>query len=254
MGEPAVQSIDWAQNTSQTEMSEILLAVQKNSEHPLAEPVVRYLENLGVKNSLAVSDIRSITGKGIIATINDSVYFVGNRKLLEENSIRIPDRLNTLEENLRNEAFTVFFFADKTSTHAVIAVSDKIKASSVEAVARLHKMGIEVHMLTGDNRQTAEKIAREANIDSFIAEALPQAKYDFVKKLQEQGKIVAMAGDGINDSQALAQADVSIAMGKGSDIAMDVAKMTIISSDLLKIPAAVRLSRQTTVTIKQYLS
>ena len=114
-------------------------------------------------------------------------------------------------------------------------------------------MGIEVHMLTGDNEQTASKIAAEAGIDSYKSEVLPQAKHDFIKELQKQGKIVAMVGDGINDSQALAQADVSIAMGKGSDIAMDVAKMTIISSDLSKIPGAIRLSQLTTTTIKQNL-
>jgi len=114
-------------------------------------------------------------------------------------------------------------------------------------------MGIEVHMLTGDNEQTAAKIAAEAGIDCDRSEVLPQAKHDFIKELQKQGKIVAMVGDGINDSQALAQADVSITMGKGSDIAMDVAKMTIISSDLLKIPGPIRLSQQTTSTIKQNL-
>ncbi len=129
---------------------------------------------------------------------------------------------------------------------SVIAVSDKIKESSVNAIRQLHEMGIKVHMLTGDNEQAAMRIASEAGIDSYKSEVLPQAKYDFIKALQSEGKIVAMVGDGINDSQALAQADVSIAMGKGSDIAMDVAKMTIISSDLSKIPKAIMLSKQTT--------
>ena len=146
-------------------------------------------------------------------------------------------------QSWQNEAMTVFFFSDSNNAFAVIAVSDKIKDSSVQAIRQLHSMGIEVHMLTGDNEQTAAKIAEEAGIDSYKSEVLPQAKHDFIKELQKQGKIVAMAGDGINDSQALAQADVSIAMGKGSDIAMDVAKMTIISSDLSKIAGAIRLSQ-----------
>jgi len=156
-------------------------------------------------------------------------------------------------EAWQNEAMTVFFFSDSNCALSLIAVSDKIKDSSVQAIRQLHSMGIEVHMLTGDNEQTASKIAREAGIDSYKSEVLPQAKHDFIKELQKQGKIVAMVGDGINDSQALAQADVSIAMGKGSDIAMDVAKMTIISSDLSKIAKAISLSKQTTKTIKQNL-
>ena len=161
---------------------------------------------------------------------------------MDENNIQIGhDLLIICPRAGRSEARTVFFFSDSNDALSVIAVSDKIKESSVEAIRQLHSMGIEVHMLTGDNEQTAAKIAAEAGIDSYKAEVLPQAKHDFIKELQKQGKIVAMVGDGINDSQALAQADVSIAMGKGSDIAMDVAKMTIISSDLSKIPGAIRL-------------
>ena len=137
---------------------------------------------------------------------------------------------------------------------AVVAVSDKIKESSIEAIKQLDEMGIEVIMLTGDNEQTARSIARQTGIFNFKAEMLlSKAKFDFVKELQKAGKTVAMVGDGINDSQALAQADVSIAMGTGSDIAIDVAKMTIISSDLLKIPQAIKLSRYTVATIRQNL-
>jgi P-type Cu2+ transporter len=172
---------------------------------------------------------------------------------MDDNNIQIDHDLLSFAESWQNEAMTVFFFSDSKNALSVIAVSDKIKDSSVRAIRQLHSMGIEVHMLTGDNEQTASKIAREAGIDSYKSEALPQVKHDFIKELQKQGKIVAMVGDGINDSQALAQADVSIAMGKGSDIAMDVAKMTIISSDLSRIASAIRLSQQTTSTIKQNL-
>ena len=134
-----------------------------------------------------------------------------------------------------------------------MAISDKIKDSSVDAIRQLRENGIDVYMLTGDNEQTAKAIARQVGIDHYKAGVLPAQKSDFVKELQAAGKVVAMVGDGINDSSALAQADVSIAMGKGSDIAMDVAKMTIISSDLLKIVSAIRLSKQTVATIKQNL-
>jgi Cu2+-exporting ATPase len=159
----------------------------------------------------------------------------------------------TFARQWQEEAKTVFFFSDSYNVLSVIAVSDRIKDSSIEAIKQLHQMGIEVYMLTGDNEQTARAIATESGIDSYKAEVLPQAKYDFVRELQQQGKIVAMVGDGINDSQALAQADVSIAMGKGSDIAIDVAKMTIISSDLTMISKAIKLSQHTVKTIRQNL-
>jgi Cu2+-exporting ATPase len=253
MGEPTVEAIRWKKDSDADTLGKILLGIQRNSEHPLAEPVVRYLDNSGIKGDLSVSQIESVTGKGLKATIENISYYVGNRKMMDDNNIKIDHDLLFFAESWLNEAMTVFFFSDSDNALSVIAVSDKIKDSSVQAIRQLHSMGIEVHMLTGDNEQTAAKIAREAGIDSYKSEVLPQAKHDFVKELQKQGKIVAMVGDGINDSQALAQADVSIAMGKGSDIAMDVAKMTIISSDLSKIAAAIRLSQQTTSTIKQNL-
>ena len=253
MGEPTVEGIRWKNESDTETLGKILLGIQRNSEHPLAEPVVRYLDKSGIKGDLSVSQVESVTGKGIMATIENKSYYVGNRKMMDDNNIQIDHDLLSVAQSWQNEAMTVFFFSDSTIAFSVIAVSDKIKDSSVQAIRQLHSMGIEVHMLTGDNEQTAAKIAKEAGIDSYKSEVLPQAKHDFIKELQKQGKIVAMAGDGINDSQALAQADVSIAMGKGSDIAMDVAKMTIISSDLSKIAGAIRLSQQTTSTIKQNL-
>jgi Cu2+-exporting ATPase len=172
---------------------------------------------------------------------------------MEDNNIAIDEKIMATAEEWQNEAKSVSFFSDSRNVFGVFAVSDLIKDSSVEAIRQLHSMGIEVHMLTGDNIHTAGWVAEETGIDSFKANTLPQDKQDFIKQLQQQGKVAAMVGDGINDSQALAQADVGIAMGKGSDIAIDIAKMTIISSDLTRVPQAIRLSKQTVATIKQNL-
>ena len=172
---------------------------------------------------------------------------------MDEHKIEIPNKLQLQIIALLNDAKTVVYFSDDKHLLAVLAISDQIKTGSAQAVKSLKAAGIEVYMLTGDNRETAAAISREAGIDHFEAEVLPQGKYDFVKKLQAEGKTVAMVGDGINDSQAMAQADVSIAMGKGSDIAIDVATITLISSDLNKIPQAIRLSRHTVRTIRQNL-
>jgi P-type Cu2+ transporter len=253
MGAPAVEAIGWKNDLDIQTYADILLGIQKNSEHPLAEPVVRFLENSGISGKLTVENIQSITGKGVKAAVNQNTYLVGNSKMLYEADIQIGKDLLSQAEEWQKKAMTVFYFSDSKEALAVIVVSDKIKESSVEAIRQLHGMGIEVHMLTGDNEQAASKIASEAGIDNYRAEVLPQDKHDYIIELQKQGKIVAMVGDGINDTQALAQADVSIAMGKGSDIAMDVAKMTIISSDLSKIPSAIKLSQLTTSTIKQNL-
>jgi Cu2+-exporting ATPase len=152
-----------------------------------------------------------------------------------------------------NQSKTVIWFANSHHVLAVIAIADRIKKTSLAAIKEMQAMGIELYMLTGDNESTARSIAAETGIHHYKAEVLPEHKADFVKELQRKGQFVAMVGDGINDSTALATADVSIAMGKGSDIAMDVAKMTIISADLTKIPQAIRLSKQTVATIKQNL-
>lgn len=152
-----------------------------------------------------------------------------------------------------SESKTVIWFSNSKQALSVVAISDKIKTTSVQAIKEMQEMGIELYMLTGDNEATANAIAKQTGIKHYKAEVLPQQKADFIKELQNKGHVVAMVGDGINDSTALATADVSIAMGKGSDIAMDVAKMTIISSDLHKIPQAIRLSKQTVSTIKQNL-
>jgi Cu2+-exporting ATPase len=247
-GKPQVTGIKWLDNNDITK--NILLSIEKQSEHPLAEAVVKNLE--GVQN-VVLTGFDSITGKGAKAVYMNETYYVGNKKLLTENNITIGNTLLDQADAWGKESKTVIWFANSTQALSVIAISDKIKETSVEAIKHMQDMGIELYMLTGDNEATAKAIAEQTGIKHYKAEVMPQHKADFVKELQQQGKVVAMVGDGINDSTALATADVSIAMGKGSDIAMDVAKMTIISSDLNKIPQAIRLSKQTVATIKQNL-
>jgi Cu2+-exporting ATPase len=253
LGEPAVQEFIWKKGLRPGEYDQILLGIQRSSEHPLAEPVVKHLEQKGINGATITAHVESITGKGVRATIDNRNFFIGNKNLINENEISIDPEIRSAAEKWQKEAKTVSFFTDAKEVLAAIAISDSVKESSVVAIRELHDLGIEVHMLTGDNEQSAKAIAGISGIDSYRAEALPQDKDDFVRELQARGKTVAMVGDGINDSQALARADVSIAMGKGSDIAMNVAKMTIISSDLTRIAQAIRLSRMTVTTIKQNL-
>lgn len=247
-GKPQVTGIHWLERDDRSK--DVLLSIEKQSEHPLAEAVVKHLK--GVPTT-ALSMFDSITGKGAKAVADNETYFVGNKKLMAENNIAIAAQLQQQADIWGEESKTVIWFGNSRQALAVIAISDKIKETSVQAIREMQGMGIELYMLTGDNEATAKAIAEQTGIQHYKAEVLPQHKADFVKELQQQGKIVAMVGDGINDSTALATADVSIAMGKGSDIAMDVAKMTIISSDLTKIPQAIRLSKQTVSTIKQNL-
>ncbi|MGF6929346.1 Cu2+-exporting ATPase [Chitinophaga sp. W2I13] len=252
-GKPVVTDLVWhAPAHTHSAAQSVLYALEQQSEHPLAEAVVSYLKDNGAAFA-KLSAFESLTGKGIQGTFEQTVYLVGNRKLMEENNVTIDPQQATQAAALQEDAKTVIYFAAGKQLLAVIAIADKIKETSREAIASLQKQGIEVYMLTGDNTHTAAAVARKVGLKHYKAEVLPSHKAVFVKELQQSGKVVAMVGDGINDSQALAQADVSIAMGKGSDIAMDVAKMTLITSDLNSIPKALKLSRKTVSTIKQNL-
>lgn len=247
-GKPQVTGIRWLNDDDSTK--QILLSIEKQSEHPLAEAVVAYFKDV---SAVSLTSFESITGKGVKAIYNNTTYFAGNHKLLNENKIMGCIELQQQADEWSQQSMTVIWFADNKKTLAVAAISDKIKDTSVQAIQQMKEMGMDVYMLTGDNKATAKSIASQTGINHYEAEMLPQQKADFIKELQKKGNTVAMVGDGINDSTALATADVSIAMGKGSDIAMDVARMTIISSDLNKIPQAIRLSKQTVSTIKQNL-
>jgi len=251
-GKPEVSDIVFAENMNIPQLKSILLSIEIQSEHPLAEAVVHFLQNEKIK-PVRLQQIDSITGKGVAAQYKGNQYLVGNTRLLSERGISINKQFTVRVNELREQAKTVVAFAENDNIVAVIAIADKIKASSKAAIESLQKKGIGVFMLTGDNHQTAAAIAIEVGLREYKAEVMPADKAAFVRHLQQQGKVVAMVGDGINDSHALAQADVSIAMGKGSDIAMDVAKMTLITSDLSSISKALDLSKKTVNTIRQNL-
>lgn len=249
-GKPVVTDSYWTEETDI--LKQILVSIEKQSEHPLAEAVTKHY-NDNSNGNIELEHFESITGKGISATVEGKNYYVGNKKLLIEKNVALSEIFIEKAIQWSAESKTVIWFSDEKQTLAVIAIADKIKETSIEAIQQLQESGIAIYMLTGDNEATAKSISQKTGITNYKAEVLPDQKATFIKQLQSEGKIVAMVGDGINDSTALAQADVSIAMGKGSDIAMDVAKMTIISSDLNKIPEAIKLSKQTVATIKQNL-
>jgi Cu2+-exporting ATPase len=250
-GRPSVEKIEWLPGTEIDKYVSILYSLEKLSEHPLADAVVNHLKQLA--SPVNITDLQSITGKGITGTVGNARYFAGGSRMTGEYNINIEPGLKRLAEEWEEEARTVLYFADSTRVLAVISVTDRIKQSSAQAVQQLKQLGIEVYMITGDNERTAGAVSKMTGVQNYKAGMLPSDKAEFVKSLQREGKIVGMVGDGINDSQALACADISIAMGKGSDIAIDAAKMTIISSDLMIIPYAIRLSRNTVKTIRQNL-
>ncbi|MBN2814576.1 MAG: copper-translocating P-type ATPase, partial [Bacteroidales bacterium] len=252
-GHPAVTDIMWLtdENTRLT-TEPVLLEMEKRSAHPLAQAVVATLEKNG-HAPIMLNDFENVSGKGLKATLADRQYLAGNVQLLADEGVRLGPEYEEVIGSLQGNARTVVFFAEHKTLLAIIGLADTLKTTSAEAVQQLKSAGIAVHMLTGDNHQTAASVARMAGIEKFQAGMLPSDKADYIKNLQANGITVAMTGDGINDSQAMVQADVGIAMGKGSDIAMDVAGMTIISSDLRKIAKAIRLSKLSVRTIKQNL-
>jgi len=243
------------------EVASALLMIESRSKHPLAEAVVRHFSSDAVASTHQVdrngpadmTHFEDLTGKGVKATIDGTTWLVGSRRLIEEHGIAIGPEYRDTEKRWQEAAHTVIWLADAKDVRAAIAIADRIKPSAAEAIARLKEAGIKVYMQTGDSRRTAQAVSKAVGIEDFRSEVLPKDKAVFVTGLQQQGHVVAMVGDGINDSEALAKADVSIAMGQGSDIAMDVARMTLISTDLNTIPRAITLSRKTVSLIRQNL-
>ena len=247
-GHPVVVESLWENGFEHSQ--KILYSLEKLSEHPLSDAVVNTLQN---EKEISIDKFENVPGKGVKGIVGSQTYYAGNLSLLNDNHITIASHLQELANKWTQEAKTLVWFADSTQAIAAIALTDEIKQTSAQAISQLQEMGVEVYMLTGDNAISAQAISRKVGINHYKAGVLPNEKAQFIKELQANGKKVGMVGDGINDSAALAQADLSIAMGQGSDIAVDTAMATILSSDLLKIPETIRLSQLTIKTIYQNL-
>ena len=250
-GKPVVTDIITTNIVSEKELLQFALSAEKGSEHPLGEAIVRKGKKEKVK-VLDINDFKSVTGKGIKAKINEKDILIGNKKLMEENNISISNFKNA-SNNLANEGKTPVYIAIDYELAGLIAVSDVLKPSSKKAIKKLHEMGIQVAMVTGDNERTANAIAKEVGIDIVLADVLPEDKSNEVKKLQDKGKFVAMVGDGINDAPALAKADIGIAIGNGTDVAIESANIVLMKSDLMDVANSIKLSRETIKNIKQNL-
>jgi len=253
-GKPVVTGAVWADGTAkiQQELLGILLTMEQQSEHPLAVSIVNYITDMGIA-AVPVTGFNSITGIGVEAAVDKEKYVAGSHKILSGEETGMSAQLKDAVASFQQDAETVIYYRKGNNLLAVFGVADQIKEGARESIGLMRDQGLSVYLLTGDNAFTAAAIAKKAGIANFKADMLPGEKADFIKELQQQGKIVAMVGDGINDSQALAQADLSIAMGTGSDIAIDVAKITLISSDLRQVPKALKLSQLTVKTIRQNL-
>jgi Cu+-exporting ATPase len=250
-GEPKVTDIITASSSSQDEVLRLAASAEHGSEHPLGEAIVRAASERKLEVS-AVSDFNAIPGHGVEASVENKKVLLGNLKLIKDRGLSL-NGLETEAERLWEKGKTVMFLGVDGKVVGIIALADTIKPDAREALQELHKMGIKAVMLTGDNLRTAKAIAQEVGIDRVLAEVLPEHKAQEVKKLQEEGKVVAMVGDGINDAPALAQADVGIAIGTGTDVAMETGDITLISGDLGGIVTAISLSKRTIRTIKQNL-
>ncbi|MDP4145007.1 MAG: heavy metal translocating P-type ATPase [Bacillota bacterium] len=250
-GKPKVTDIITVGDIKEDELLQIAASAEKGSEHPLGEAIVKGAEDSNLE-FIKLSSFKAIPGHGIEVSIYDKTIWLGNKKLMVENNVNI-ESFEEISNRLAVEGKTPMFIGIEGDLAGIIAVADTVKENSKKAVEKLHKMGIEVAMITGDNKGTAEAIAKQVGIDRVLAEVLPQDKANEVKKLQEEGKKVAMVGDGINDAPALAQADIGIAIGSGTDVAMESADIVLMKSDLMDVPTAIQLSKSTIRNIKQNL-
>ncbi len=252
-GRPAVTSVDLASGTGleQSELLQLAASVERLSEHPLGEAIVAEAERLGVAGR-QVLDFEARTGRGVVGVVEGRRLAVGNARLMHEMGVD-PAPLQPRFDHLASEGQTTMYVAVDGQLAALIAISDPIRGTSREAVRRLERLGLEVVLLTGDNRRTAEAVARAVGIERVIAEVLPDQKLQEVRRIQQQGKVVAVVGDGLNDAPALAQADIGIAMGTGVDVAVEAADIVLMRSDLLGVVDAIGLSRRTMRIVRQNL-
>jgi Cu+-exporting ATPase len=251
-GKPRLAEVEPTPDFTADELLRLAASLERGSEHPLAAAIVQGAESRGLRLA-EVQDFQSITGKGVAGTVDGRRVLLGNAPLLKDAEIAEAGTMQARTEELRREGRTVMLAAIDGRLVGLVSVADPIRSTTPEAIARLHEDGLRIIMLTGDSRTTAEAVARRLGIDEVIAEVLPQQKHEVVKELQAQGHIVAMAGDGINDAPALAQAHIGIAMGTGTDIAMESAGVTLVQGDLRGIARARRLSRATMANIRQNL-
>ncbi len=249
-GKPEVTDIIVSENISKDELLILAASAEKGSEHPLGEAIVRAGEEKSLELK-KVDNFIAIPGHGIEVTIDNNNILLGNKRLMDDRKIKI--NLQKESDRLATEGKTPMYISINGQLSGIIAVADVVKESSKRAIAALHKMGIEVAMITGDNKRTAQAIAKQVDIDIVLAEVLPEDKANEVKKLQEQGKVVAMVGDGINDAPALAQSDIGMAIGSGTDVAMESADIVLMRSDLMDVVTAIQLSKKTITNIKQNL-
>ena len=250
-GKPVVTDVVVANGISENELLQLAASAEKGSEHPLGEAIVKGAQERGLE-FIKVDLFKAIPGHGIEVTINGKNMLLGNRKLMVETNISL-ENLEDASNRLAGEGKTPMYVAIDGKMAGIVAVADTVKENSKKAIEQLHKMGIEVAMITGDNKRTAEAIAKQVGIDRVHAEVLPHDKANEVKKIQAEGRIVAMVGDGINDAPALAQADIGIAIGSGTDVAIESADVVLMRSDLMDVPTAIQLSKKTISNIKQNL-
>ncbi len=252
VGEPSLTDLIVEGKYEEDQILRLVASVETASEHPLGAAIVKAAKDKKLE-LLEPEDFDAIPGHGIVARVDNTEILIGNLRLMSAKNIEVTGSLTKKAETIADEGKTPMFVAVDNNSVAVIAVADTVKKNSVKAINQLKKMGIEVIMLTGDNERTAKAIAKQVGVDKVIAEVLPEHKAEEVKKLQSQGYIVAMVGDGINDAPALAQANVGIAIGTGTDVAMEASDITLISGDLRGVPTAISLSKATIVMIWQNL-
>jgi Cu2+-exporting ATPase len=251
-GQPVVTNMKWASEKKDTELLNLVYTLESKSEHPLAGAITDFLSSMA-QNGLSFDEFEAVTGKGIEARYRQDQLLIGNQALMEQYEIEIPESLQGESADQGKAIASSVYVAKNKQVELLFHIQDEIKPTSIKAINDLKSSGIEVHMLTGDNKPAAQSIAQKTGIDYFEAEVMPQDKLDYVKKLQNEGHKVAMVGDGINDSPALAQADIGIAMGKGTDVAIESAEITLVKGDLQKIKSSIELSKDTLKTIKQNL-
>lgn len=250
-GKPGVKEVLWKSGIDSKALASIFYALEEKSEHPLAAAVTEHFAE--EKTSIDLAEFSSFTGKGVLGKYADKTYYIGNLKWLESLGINIDKTLAQTAEEMLNNGDIVIYLGEDNQLVGVVSIADKVRETSKVAISKLRKMGIEVHMLTGDQKKTAASIAEKVGIDHFQSGMLPQDKGEYIKKLQQKGHRVAMTGDGINDSEALVLADLGIAMGAGTDIAMETAQVTLMHSDLMAISELLKLSKETVATIRQNL-